>query len=185
MKHVNIMSELLRNPGNGYLRELKSKTFPGGGEGGCPWTPPRSSFRKSVSIYPRSALEERVLKWLKFLQWPGFCLRIVWTNDNYYASLSLSLLSSENVHAFTHVVLFVYHTGINLLTVHVFFNKWLVVSCGRQMFCCLHSSFLGELTLILLLLLFISATMQDFYILVLSLVFKENHYFILLEHPQN
>ena len=51
------------------------------------------------------------------------------------------------------------------------------------MFCCLHSSFLGELTLILLLLLFISATMQDFYILVLSLVFKETHYFILLEHP--
>ena len=98
--------------------------------------------------------------------------------------VSLSLLSSENVHAFTHVVLFIYHTGINLLTVHVFFNKWLVVSCGRQMFCCLHSSFLGELTLILLLLLFISATMQDFYILVLSLVFKETHYFILLEHPQ-
>ena len=27
--------------------------------------------------------------------------------------------------------------------------------------------------------------MQDFYILVLSLVFKETHYFILLEHPQN
>ena len=26
--------------------------------------------------------------------------------------------------------------------------------------------------------------MQDFYILVLSLVFKETHYFILLEHPQ-
>ena len=62
MKQANIMSELLRNPGNGYLRELKSKTFPGGGVGGCPWTPPRSSFRKSVSIYPRSALEERVLK---------------------------------------------------------------------------------------------------------------------------
>ena len=75
MKQVNIMSELLRNPGNGYLRELKSKTFPRGG--GCPWTPRRSSFRKSVSIYPRSALEERLLKWLKFLQWPGFCLRIV------------------------------------------------------------------------------------------------------------
>ena len=52
------------------------------------------------------------------------------------------------------------------------------------MFCCLHSSFLGELTLILLLLLFISETIQDFYILVLSLVFKETHYFILLEHPQ-
>ena len=29
-----------------------------------------------------------------------------------------------------------------------FFNKWLVVSCGRQMFCCLHSSFLGELTFV-------------------------------------
>ena len=27
--------------------------------------------------------------------------------------------------------------------------------------------------------------MQDFYILVLSLVFNETHYFILLEHPQN
>ena len=57
-------------------------------------------------------------------------------------------MSSENVHVFTHVVLFVYHTGINFLTVHVFFNKWLVVSCGRQMFCCLHSSFLGEWTFV-------------------------------------
>ena len=38
----------------------------------------------------------------------GFCLRIVSTNDNfYYASLPLSLLSSENIHAFTHVVLYV------------------------------------------------------------------------------
>ena len=36
MKQVNIMSELLRNPGNGYLRELKSKTFPRGGGGVTP-----------------------------------------------------------------------------------------------------------------------------------------------------
>ena len=27
--------------------------------------------------------------------------------------------------------------------------------------------------------------MQDFYILVLSIVFKETQYFILMEHPQN
>ena len=27
--------------------------------------------------------------------------------------------------------------------------------------------------------------MQDFYILVLSIVFKETQYFVLMEHPQN
>ena len=34
MKQVNIMAELLRKPGNRYLRELKSKTFPRGWGGG-------------------------------------------------------------------------------------------------------------------------------------------------------
>ena len=66
--------------------------------------------------------------------WSFFC--------NYYASLSLSLLSSESVHAFTHVVLFVYHTGLNLLTVHVFFltsDWWWVVEDKCSVVCILLS----------------------------------------------
>ena len=43
---------MIQEPSKGDLWELKSKKVPGGA---CPWTSPfRSSFRKSVSIYPRS-----------------------------------------------------------------------------------------------------------------------------------
>ena len=56
MELANILSEWLRNPGKRTSGSQNRKNFPGGP---CPRTPPRilslwSSFRQSVSIYPRS-----------------------------------------------------------------------------------------------------------------------------------
>ena len=53
-----------QKPGEGNFRELKSKKIPGGASGGaCPRAPLEAcslgpSFRKSVSIYPRSASDK-------------------------------------------------------------------------------------------------------------------------------